>query len=85
MMRRISFAAALWLGLAAAAAADSLAIPAYHADYSVTRNSLAIGVAKFTLAENGDGSYTYQSVTRPAGVAALFFSDVVTETTHFEV
>ena len=85
MMRPIAAATLLLLGLPLAALADGLAIPTYHADYSVTRNSLAIGVAKFTLSENADGSYTYQSVTRPAGVAALFFSDVVTETTHFEV
>lgn len=85
MMRRIALAACLWLSLASAVAADGIAIPPYHADYSVSRNSLAIGVAKFTLTENADGSYTYQSVTHPAGVAALFFSDVVTETTHFEV
>ncbi len=85
MMRRIHLAASLWLGLATAAAAGDLAIPPYHADYSVARNSLTIGIAKFTLTQNSDGSYTYQSVTRPAGVAALFFSDVVTESTHFEL
>ena len=85
MMRPIAFTVLLLLGASTAATADGLAIPPYHADYSVARNNLSIGVAKFTLSENGDGSYTYQSVTRPAGVAALFFSDVVTETTHFEI
>ena len=85
MMRQIAGSALLLLGAAGTAMADGLAIPAYHADYSVARNSLSIGLAKFTLVENGDGSYTYQSVTRPTGVAALFFSDVVTETTHFEI
>ena len=85
MKRHIAGTAILLLATLPAVRADGLTVPPYQAGYSVARNSLTIGAAKFTLAENSDGSYTYQSVTRPAGVAALFFSDVVTETTHFEL
>ncbi|HET7922645.1 MAG TPA: DUF3108 domain-containing protein [Gammaproteobacteria bacterium] len=58
-------------------------IPLYHASYAVNRNDFRIGTATFSLTRNPDGSYTYQSVTRATGLAALFFSDVITETSEF--
>ncbi|MGH8377771.1 MAG: DUF3108 domain-containing protein, partial [Gammaproteobacteria bacterium] len=68
------------------AAADATpVIPLYHATYSVDRNDLRIGTANFSLTQNKDGTYTYQSVTQASGLAALFFSDVITETSHFTV
>src|SRR5215472_1668958 len=81
--------ATIIIGLAAAlpavTAAAEFALPAYQADYSVARNSLRIGEAHFTLAPESDGSYTYKSVTQPAGLAALFVSDVVTQNSHFDL
>lgn len=75
------------IGLSAAVVAGETGfiVPPYQADYSVARNSLGIGNARFTLAANADGSYTYQSVTKPAGLAAIFVSDVVTESSHFDL
>ena len=81
----VALAAAAHAGSTAPAAADAFPIPAYQADYSVARNSLRIGNAHFSLAANGDGSYTYQSITKPAGLAAVFVSDVVTESSHFDL
>ena len=62
-----------------------LQIPLYQADYSIGRNSLRIGTASFSLTQNKDGTYTYTSVSKAAGLAALFLSDVITETSHFKV
>ena len=58
-------------------------IPLYHASYSVSRNDFRVGVAEFTLARSPDGNYSYKSVTQPTGLAALFFSDVITESSQF--
>jgi len=60
-------------------------IPLYQATYSIGRDSLRIGTANFSLIQNKDGSYTYTSVSQAAGLAALFLSDVVTETSHFKM
>lgn len=60
-------------------------IPLYHATYSVSRNDLRIGNTQFSLTKNKDGTYTYESVTQPAGLVSLFRSDVITETSHFSV
>lgn len=60
-------------------------IPLYHATYAASRNDLRIGTAQFSLVHNHDGSYNYKSITRPSGLAALFFSDVITETSTFRV
>jgi hypothetical protein len=62
-----------------------LQIPVYHATYTVGRGSLSIGTTRFMLKHDADGTYTYQSVTEPAGLVALFRSDVITETTTFSV
>lgn len=67
------------------AAAGTPHIPRYHATYAVDRSDLRIGTAAFSLVRNQDGSYTYQSVTRPSGLLALFRSDVITETSRFAV
>lgn len=61
------------------------AIPLYHASYSVGRNDLHIGTAQFSLSQEKNGTYTYKSVTQAVGLAALFFSDIITETSHFAV
>ena len=65
--------------------AATAAIPLYHATYSVGRNDLHIGTAVFSLTKNQNGTYTYQSVTQPAGLVSLFRSDVITETSHFSL
>ena len=73
----------LLCGVLEAAQAAAPAIPLYHATYSAGRGSLRVGTARFSLTRNDDGSYTYRSVTKPAGLMALFFDDVVTETSRF--
>lgn len=67
------------------AAAAPPAIPLYHATYSVNRNDLHIGDAQFSLTHNANGTYAYKSVTQASGLASLFFSDVITELSYFEV
>lgn len=67
------------------ATAAPLAIPLYHATYSVNRNDLHLGNAQFSLTRNANGTYAYKSVTRASGLASLFFSDVITELSYFEV
>ena len=60
-------------------------IPLYQATYSIGRDSLRIGTANISLIQNKDGSYIYTSVSQAAGLAALFLSDVITETSHFKM
>jgi Protein of unknown function (DUF3108) len=60
-------------------------VPIYQATYSVGFGSLRAGTASFSLSKNADGTYTYKSLTKSAGLAALFLNDVVSETSHFEV
>jgi hypothetical protein len=76
------FAGCLWLASGVASAADTH-IPLYHASYAVSRNGFQIGTAEFSLTRNPDGSYSYRSITQPTGLAALFFSDVITESSQF--
>ena len=71
----------LLVGTAFAAATPT--IPLYRATYSVGRNNLHVGNAQFSLTKSKNGLYTYESVTQAAGLAALFFGDVITETSHF--
>jgi len=73
------------LSVPAFAGQTGFVVPPYQAGYSVARNSLGIGNARFSLTGNADGSYTYQSVTKPAGLVAIFVSDVVTESSHFDL
>ncbi len=77
--------AALLCSITGAARGAELRIPLYKADYSVGRNSLRLGTARFSLTQNKDGTYTYTSVSQAAGLAALFLSDVITETSHFKM
>ncbi len=81
----IAFVLCLLIVTSTAARATPPVIPLYHASYAAYRNSLRIGNADFALTRDPAGSYIYQSVTRPAGLVALFVSDVVTETSRFAV
>jgi len=77
--------AALLLCSAVQAQDNPIEIPVYQASYSVGLGSITAGNAQFTLKRNADGTYTYQSLTKSTGLAALFFNDVVTENSHFRV
>lgn len=86
-MNRTAIKAMLVVGsillISAGAFANDTRIPLYHASYSVSRNDFRIGIAEFTLSRTRDGNYIYKSVTQPTGLAALFFSDVITESSQF--
>jgi len=60
-------------------------VPIYQATYSVGFGSLRAGTASFSLSKNADGTYTYKSLTKSAGLAALFLNDVVSENSHFKL
>ncbi|HVA55331.1 MAG TPA: DUF3108 domain-containing protein [Gammaproteobacteria bacterium] len=84
----------LLLGISMAAlifSADCIAqdakvsVPLYHATYSIGRNDFRIGSANFSLIQNKDGTYTYTSVSKATGLAALFVNDTVTETSRFKL
>jgi hypothetical protein len=78
-MRRL----ALILLLATPAAfANSLDLKPTHAVYAVQRDGRTIGDASYTLAANGDGSWTLESVTKgSAGMAKLVGLDVHEQST----
>lgn len=68
---------ALLLGLCVGTLAVAAELAPQRAVYSVQRNGKAIGDATYTLASNGDGSWTLQSVTTgSAGMAKLVGLDV---------
>lgn len=70
---------------AAAARCDSAVLAPYHADYSLARNTLTLGTAKFSLQADSDGGYVYKSVSHATGLAALFAGDVITQMSRFEM
>jgi len=84
MNRWIAAVAFLAIALPAHVQADTTGVTPYKATYqgSVSMGTLA---CQMTLERNADGSYTFQSVSHAIGFAALFFKDVITETSHFEL
>ena len=84
MKRWIIAAVSLALCLPVCVQAGDTGITPYKATYegSVSVGSLA---CQMSLERNLDGSYTFQSASHAIGFAALFFKDVITETSRFEV
>ena len=81
-----TIALACGLLLAVDARADSDVLAPYHADYTLARNSLTLGVSHFSLVQDGGGRYTYTSNSETTGLAALFAGDVtVTQRSQFEL
>ena len=64
---------------ALAEAGASQPLPSFSATYEVRRNGLKIGEVELNYRQPGDGSYSYQSETRPTGLAAVLFDEVVLE------
>ncbi len=58
-------------------------IPAYQATYELYWGPLYVGKAHFRFAPASGGEFVYQSVTRPAGLAALIRDDTITQTSRF--
>lgn len=86
-MRRIAAIMLASLGLAwslAVQCAQWQPAP-YQADYSLARNSFTLARAHFSLEKDGDAAYIYKAVTRATGLASLFASDLITETSRFEL
>lgn len=82
MKKKVLTAAVLMLG-ALAAHADGSELTPFHADYDLEREGIGSAHSVFTLEQGADGSYTYKSVMHATGIAAMFFSDVITETSTF--
>lgn len=57
----------------------------FQARYQLSINSFNIGEAEVTLSSQDDGFYRYQSHTHPTGIAKLFRSDVVKESSQFSL
>jgi len=83
-MKKILGYAALVAGLLTmtGALADDLFTP-FHADYDLEREGIGSAHSVFTLEKGADGSYAYKSVMHATGLASMFFSDVITETSTF--
>jgi hypothetical protein len=81
-MKKVLTAALLMTGALAAHADGSLFTP-FHADYDLEREGIGSAHSVFTLEQGADGSYSYKSVMHATGIAAMFFSDVITETSTF--
>ncbi|THB71731.1 MAG: DUF3108 domain-containing protein [Gammaproteobacteria bacterium] len=57
-------------------------VPNFTAIYDVTKSGIALGEMRSQLTINPDNSYTYSSKTEPVGLASLFSSETVTETSQ---
>lgn len=77
--------AALMFSATAIAQDTEVEVPIYQATYSLFLGSVRAGIASLSLSKNADGTYTYKSLTKSAGLAALFLNDVISETSHFKV
>lgn len=54
-------------------------------EYAVSKNDMHLGRNHHQLTRLEDGSYQMQAETRAEGIVALFFSEVVKETSHFRL
>ncbi|MFN2310094.1 MAG: DUF3108 domain-containing protein [Gammaproteobacteria bacterium] len=70
------------LALAPAPQADTLP-PDFQSLYAISLNNFVIGESRIELAAQADGRYLYRSNTRSVGVARLFRSDRVQESSLF--
>ena len=57
----------------------------FQAQYAISLNQFVIGESEIKLAAQGKGQYLYQSNTHSTGFARLFRSDVVEESSRFDV
>lgn len=60
-------------------------LPALDFEYSVSKNDFRLGSTQRQLKQTGDNDYTVQALTKAEGVAALFVSDTVRETSRFQL
>jgi|GEM_PF-1070938 len=72
------------MAAATAVEAGSIVVRPFTATYegAVSLGTLA---CKMTLTRDADGSYTYKSESHAIGLAAMFFKDVIVETSRFEM
>jgi hypothetical protein len=69
--------------ISAGAMADAGLLSPYTANYHLDRKGIGSANSTFTLSKQADGSYQYQSVLHPTGLAALVLGDV-TQTSVFK-
>ena len=50
-------------------------LPLFHAEYSLMRNGLTLGISTRSLTAAKDGTYIYASTTRATGIIAWFVKD----------
>lgn len=60
-------------------------LPALDIEYRVSKDGFNLGSNRRTLRKTGDKEYTAQAVTKAEGIAALFVSDTVHETSRFRL
>lgn len=72
------------LMISSGAWADTSELTPFTAGYE---GSVSLGSLKceISLSRETDGTYTFKSTSHAIGFAAMFFKDVITETSHFEI
>ncbi len=71
------------LGLSSLPALADLIDRGFTAEYELSLMTVYIGTATRQL-EAGDGQLTYRSIAKPDGLAKMFVSDTITETSHMD-
>ncbi len=81
LTRRSLVGLALASGLLAvtAHAGDQSPLPPFHAEYSLKRNGITLGMSTRSLAVTKDGTYIYASSTHATGIIAWFVKDHIDE------
>ncbi|MFO7603765.1 MAG: DUF3108 domain-containing protein, partial [Gammaproteobacteria bacterium] len=54
----------------------------FQADYTLSKNRFAVGVAEYRLYPQATGMLIYESTAKPEGLAAVFVRDRIVERSH---
>jgi hypothetical protein len=80
--------ALLALALLAAATvtrADPVDLKPFHASYGATWKGMSAASATFELRNNGNGTYTYESVNKPRGLFRMALPDALLQASTFRI
>jgi hypothetical protein len=77
--------AAMLLTAALPARADPVDLEPFHATYGAEWKGMSAASATFELRNNGDGTYTYESVNKPRGLFRMALPDSLLQVSTFRI
>jgi hypothetical protein len=73
------------LAIAAVTRADPVDLKPFHATYGAEWKGLSAASASFELRDNGNGTYTYESVNKPRGLFRIALPDSLLQSSTFRI